>query len=72
MKFNFAELLKSGTFWTAISGIIATIGAGFMGQLSWATVGTNVLLALIGIFLKNGQISQNEEVKKLYAASRKC
>jgi len=71
MKFNFAELLKSGTFWTAMTGILGFVSAGFMGGMTWSAVATNVFLALVGIFLKNGQINQTEEVKKLYAG-RKC
>jgi hypothetical protein len=57
---NFAELIKSKTFWAAISGIIATIGAVFSGAMTWGSAIMPILTAIIGIFLKDGQVAQTK------------
>ena len=54
---NIAELLKSKTFWSAIGGIIATVGAAMTGTMTWSQAIMPILTAMIGIFLKDGQIS---------------
>jgi CDP-diglyceride synthetase len=54
---NLTELLKSKTFWTAIGGIITTVGAAMTGTMTWSQAIMPILTALIGIFLKDGQIN---------------
>lgn len=51
------EIFKSKTFWAALAGIVATVGAGLSGQMTWGQAGPAILTALIGIFLKDGQIT---------------
>jgi cytochrome c biogenesis protein CcdA len=57
---NFVEIFKSKTFWAAISGIVATIGAVFSGSMSWSSAIMPILTAIIGIFLKDGQVAQTK------------
>jgi cytochrome c biogenesis protein CcdA len=57
---NFSELIKSKTFWAAISGVIATVGAVFSGAMTWSAAIMPILTAIIGIFLKDGQVSQTK------------
>ena len=58
-----AELLKSKTFWTALIGILTTVGAVLTGEMTWATAIMPILTALVGIFLKDGLLSQTKEIK---------
>ncbi len=58
---NFSELLRSKTFWTAISGIVGSVGAVFSGNASWGQVATPILMSLLGLFLKDGQITAQKQ-----------
>ncbi len=52
-----AEILKSKTFWAALAGIVTAVGSAITGSMSWVQAGTLILTALMGMFLKDGQIS---------------
>jgi hypothetical protein len=64
---NWAELVKSKTFWTAIGGMVTTIGACVQGAMDWKSAIMPILVSLIGLFLKDGQIKQANETKALLA-----
>lgn len=59
---NFKELVKSKTFWTGISAIVAVIGSASQGVITWGAAVTPILVAAIGIFLKDGLISQTNQL----------
>lgn len=51
------ELLKSKTFYAALAGIITAVGGAVTGGMTWIQAGTLILTALMGMFLKDGQIT---------------
>jgi uncharacterized membrane protein len=58
-----AELLKSKTFWTAIIGVLTTVAAVLTGQMTKADAIMPILTALVGIFLKDGLLSQTKTLQ---------
>lgn len=60
---NFAELVKSKTFWTAMSGIVVTMGSVAQGALRWQDAILPILTALIGVFLKDALVAQTKTLQ---------
>lgn len=54
---NFRDLLKSKTFWTAITTILGSIGGYAQGALSIKEAAFAILGALFAMFLKDGMLS---------------
>lgn len=64
------EIFKSKTFWTAVLSILGLVGAGLTGTMTWSQAGPAILTALIGIFLKDGQITQAKTLEAKMRAMR--
>lgn len=58
---NFRDLLKSKTFWTAITTILGSIGAYVQGAMSIKEAVFAVIGALFALFLKDSQISASKQ-----------
>lgn len=54
---NFRDLLKSKTFWTAITGILGTLGGYMQGAVSLKEAAFAILGSLMAIFIKDAMVS---------------
>lgn len=61
---NFKELLKSKTFWTGVSGIIAAAASYFQGAMSVKEAVMTAGGALLAIFLRDGLASAVAKAKE--------
>lgn len=49
-------LLKTKTFWTAVAGVVSTIGAYYTGDVDKVTALQTVFGGLLAVFLRQGML----------------
>ncbi len=54
---NFGELVTTKTFWTAVAGVITTVGAVVTGEMGWTSAIAPTVMSLLGVFIRDGMIS---------------
>lgn len=57
---NFRDLLKSKTFWTAITAILGTVGGYVQGAVSLKEAVFAILGSLMALFLKDAMVSASK------------
>ena len=60
---NWYGLVHSATFWTAVSGIVASIGLFVQGDLSFIALAWAVWGALVAVFIRNALPLPQKAVK---------
>lgn len=53
MRLNFSALLRSKVFWTAVIGILTSIGSACAGDVSWPTAVQSIFACLFAVFFRD-------------------
>ena len=58
------DILKSKTFWAGVLAVLGAVAGYLTGEMPLDAALSIAVPAIIGVFLKDGQITQNKEAKK--------
>lgn len=58
------EIFKSKTFWASVTAIVGAVAGYMTGEVDLNTLLSVAVPALVGIFLRDGMLTQGKEVKK--------
>ena len=57
------ELLKSKTFWTAITAVVGMVAAVATGEMAWQTALPGIITAVLSVFVKDAVVSATKGEK---------